>query len=486
MEKELREIIESKIQVLSEKKSKDGSMTILAPWIMTGQRNRNGRLYSLPLIQREVAKFQDRIKSGSVIGSADHPGGAFTTLSDASHIITKLSLDKNGQGWMEAKLLPTSKGKNVIEIIKAGGQLGISARGAGTVLSNGVVGDDYKLLGIDIVTNPSEPTATFDKSNIFESANFNEDEKMKNLLGLSQEYVDETMKDCYEIYQKEENFKGTFSDFEKQMGNAFLAEILVAEGKCANTETALKHLGVKKSFEKIIDAIDNDKEAYLGALKTGFQHSDQEFEALELLSEKTSNQKLTEEAINAKIMSFFNEAVSGGFRGTISEFKEKFPAIVESASEVKIVTEKKAEPRVPFKSKCSWAEIQLSGFVGTIAEYEEKYPDIEVMKPETQKPIVEKTLEQEAAIIFTGLSQDNPNSQITLEDVKRMLEKEEIVKADKRLRKKAIAIVARDLDGSLNQEQINKMVEIEIERLKEQRQEMREKNWAAYRRLLSD
>jgi len=132
MEK-LREILETKVKILSEKKNKYDSMTILAPWIVTGRKNQNGRLYGHDLIQREVARLQPSIKAGSAIGNADHPAGALSTLADASHIITKLELDKDGKGWMTAKILNTTKGKNVVEIIKAGGQLGISARGAGNV-----------------------------------------------------------------------------------------------------------------------------------------------------------------------------------------------------------------------------------------------------------------------------------------------------------------------------------------------------------------
>lgn len=472
----IREITEAKIQVLSEKKNKDGSLNILAPWIMTGQRNRNGRLYGLPLIQREVAKFQDRIKSGSVIGSADHPGGAFTTLDTASHIITKLSLDKNGQGWMEAKLLPTSKGKNVIEIIKAGGQLGISARGAGTISPSGIVQSDYKLLGIDIVTNPSEKTAVFDRSNIFESLDFegnNKGENMKNLMGISEKYVDEMMTSCFEVYVRDEGFKGNFEDFKKGEGRFILAAILESEGKFETAEKALEYLE-GKGFEQtrtIIDNINRNKEAYLEDLEEGG---------------KIPDQTPTEEAIDAKIMSFFNEAVSSGFKGTISEFKEKFPAIVESASEGKIV-EKKEESKTPFKSKCSWGEIKLSGYKGTMQEYREEFPNVEIMIEEAPKPIVEKTLRERAGIIFTGMMRDNPKSSLILEDIVKLLEEEKIKKADKRLRQKAIYIVNASLVGSGSiptQTQLKEMVEMEIENLKEQRQEMREKNWQAYQKLL--
>lgn len=68
-----------------------------------------------------------------------------------------------------------------------------------------------------------------------------------------------------------------------------------------------------------------------------------------------------------------------------------------------------------------------------------------------------------------------------------MLEKEEIVKSDKRLRKRAIYIVNTSIVGSgasPSQEMLEKMVSEEIENLKEKRREMRERNWQAYKRLL--
>lgn len=435
----LQEIYESKIKILSERKTKDGSLYILAPWIMTGRKNRNGRLYSQPLIQREVAKFQDRIKSGSVIGSADHPAGAFTTLDTASHIVTKLTVDKDGQGWMEAKILPTSKGKNVIEIINSGGQLGISARGAGTVSPNGIVANDYKLLGIDIVTNPSEPTATFDKSNIFESVEFSEEENRVKDEDLEKE-INALEKESW-LSACESGYSGSQEDWEKQ---------------------------------------------YSGSLREMMGLPEKE-------SGKTNVQKLTEEAVNAKIMSFYNEAIQGGFIGSISEFKEKYPTIVEAASEVKI-TEKKKEIKEKFVSRMPFSEAVSAGFKGTISEFKEQHPDIEITSlslPPQKKVVVEKELNdeemvKEAARIFTKISKENPKSSITLEDVIQMLEKENEEKVDKRIRRQAIAIVAHDADGTASPEMLEKMVKMEIKNLQEARKERREKNWEAYKRLLAD
>lgn len=267
---ELKEIITSEVKILSEKKTKDGEyLTILAPWIVTGRKNRNGRLYPLSLVQREVNRVQSAIKSNSLIGSADHPEGAFTTLGDASHIITKLEIDQQGKGWMEAKILPTTKGKNVITIIKAGGQLGISARGAGTVSREGTIESDYRLLGIDLCTSPSEPEAVFNMDNVFESAEF-EDEK----ADLREAY-DGLLSDSYTQAVADGFWYGDFESYKKKFGKP-MREVL---------------------------GLENDEKI-----------------------------KLTEEQKSAKLSFAYRESVIAGFRGTFVEWKEKFPALVDFVS----------------------------------------------------------------------------------------------------------------------------------------------------------
>ena len=431
MEK-LREILETKVKILSEKKNKYDSMTILAPWIVTGRKNQNGRLYGHDLIQREVARLQPSIKAGSAIGNADHPAGALSTLADASHIITKLELDKDGKGWMTAKILNTTKGKNVVEIIKAGGQLGISARGAGNVSSSGTVESDYKLLGIDFCTSPSEPEAVFDKSNICESLEFSEDEDAQKQKDL-EEAVNNLEKESY-LNALDSGFIGSQEDWEELSGG--------------NLRTMM---GLKED------------------------------------DGKTTVQKLTEETVKKRTFFFYEEAVRGGYRKSFDEWKEEYPKLVEQASKgIKIEEKKEPEPKETFKAKISWSEAVKSGFTGTIAEFKKQYPDVVLEVPKIpEKPITEN-LEQEAQRIFAGLKRDNPNSSVTFESVKKYLEKEEEAQTDKRLRERAIAIVSRDLAGNVSQEVIERMVESEFQALKTEREERKKKNWEAYRRLLDE
>lgn len=316
--KQLREIITSEVKILSEKKNKDGNtMTILAPWIVGGRKNKNGRLYPLPLLQREVERVQAKIKSGSLIGSADHPQGAFTTLVDASHIIKKLEIDKDGKGWMEAEILPTTKGENVMTIIKAGGTLGISARGAGTISGNGTVRDDYRLLGIDLCMNPSEPEAVFNADNICESMEF-EDKQEKNRKADMIEAYDGLLSDSYTAAVNDGFWYGDFSSYKEKFG---------------------------KPVKEVL-GLENDEKI-----------------------------KLTEEQKSAKIFSAYQESVTAGYRGSFNSWKKEFPNVVELVIKPNKVTEEESSDEEE-KVKSAYQESLRAGFEGTFAEWKEKNPKL--------------------------------------------------------------------------------------------------------------
>ncbi|MCK4859733.1 MAG: hypothetical protein KAS87_04135, partial [Candidatus Omnitrophica bacterium] len=137
-------------------------------------------------------------------------------------------------------------------------------------------------------------------------------------------------------------------------------------------------------------------------------------------------------------------------------------------------------------------EARGAGFKGTAEEFKEQYPEMELVlpsAPQKVKKVVERELTQkeiieESARIFTALSKDNPDNKIMLEDVKKILMEEEEEKVDKRIRKKAIMIVSQEADGSVSQEKLKEMVEIEVKNLKEERRKRLNENWKCYRKLL--
>jgi len=183
----LREIqFETEPIVLCETKTKDGTvMDILVPWCQSDVKNGNGRNYSRALLDREVERIQSSVKEGSFLGTGDHPKTGVANIATASHIVKKVWLDKKGKGWTELTIVPTSRGKDVMTLINNGAKLGVSARGTGNVdETTGMVQDDYKFMGIDIVTSPSFGDGAFNKNDIFESLEFEPEDKLKENLSL--------------------------------------------------------------------------------------------------------------------------------------------------------------------------------------------------------------------------------------------------------------------------------------------------------------
>lgn len=134
---------------------------IQGPMMLADEKNRNGRVYSKALLEREVMKYNsDKINRKNAIGELDHPPSASINLDRVSHIIESLEMHGN-QGIGKARILNTPMGKIAQSLIKDGVQLGVSTRGVGT-LTGAKVNEDFRLLAIDIVADPSAQNAYVD------------------------------------------------------------------------------------------------------------------------------------------------------------------------------------------------------------------------------------------------------------------------------------------------------------------------------------
>lgn len=257
--RELREInIQDKLTILSESKtsSEGNTVSALVPWIVADEKNRNSRIYPKSLLQREINKAQKAIEEGGFFGTADHPKSGLADLETVSHIVKKLWLDENGKGWAELKILPTTKGKNLMTVIRGGGRLGISARGFGTLdEKTGIVKDDYSLAGIDVVVNPSFEKASFTKADIFESVDLD-----KSLLKESHEPFDFEKdskgaklfeKIASVSYSKDERFSGSLEEWLKEHGDILKAAIMVEESEAIDLADGLRKLGAVQALKKL-------------------------------------------------------------------------------------------------------------------------------------------------------------------------------------------------------------------------------------------
>lgn len=345
---ELREIFDfGKLGVITEKAKlpKYALAKLSYSFARADVKNANYRTYSEDILSREIGKKSEQLRKGKIAGQLEHPLSGVTRLDKVAHILSDVSYDRNTKlASAESYILDTSKGRDFMVMLDAELAMGCSMRGFGNV-KNGYVQSDWKFDTVDFVLHPSFGSdATIDQSNIIESANniFDETENKgknmnKEMMGLSQEYVDELMESCYEIYQKEENFKGSFAEFEKENGNAIRASILVEEGKCADVEQALKYLGAK---EEIISTVPIKRvtpaEIFLEATMSGV---DPKIYA-EKLNENLDRQEESDSALNmGKIIYILSEASQAGFDTSDEQEKKRLLGAIRKQETRKVITE---------------------------------------------------------------------------------------------------------------------------------------------------
>ena len=149
--------------IVEEQEDGKKDMKIRGIFMQADMKNRNGRVYPLPVLQKEVKRYnKEFVAEGRAFGELGHPEGPTVNLDRVSHMITKLEADgKNFVG--EAKLLGTPMGEIAKALIKDGGKLGVSSRGMGSLESRGganyVKDDFYLATAADIVADPSAPQA---------------------------------------------------------------------------------------------------------------------------------------------------------------------------------------------------------------------------------------------------------------------------------------------------------------------------------------
>ena len=127
-------------------------------------KNRNGRMYPLQTLAKEVGRYNESfVSKGRALGELGHPDGPTVNLDRVSHKIT--SLRQEGNNFIgKAQLLSTPMGKIAQNLIGEGVTLGVSSRGVGSLKEDlhgcKVVGEDFMLAtAADIVADPSAPDA---------------------------------------------------------------------------------------------------------------------------------------------------------------------------------------------------------------------------------------------------------------------------------------------------------------------------------------
>jgi hypothetical protein len=148
-------------EILTEGKSKD--MKIKGVFMQAETKNRNGRVYPLDVLHKEVNRYnKELVETKRAFGELGHPDGPTVNLDRVSHMIEEL-VPEGKDIIGKAKILDTPNGRIVKELLNAGAKLGVSSRGMGTLEKRGqtnYVKDDFYLATAgDIVADPSAPKA---------------------------------------------------------------------------------------------------------------------------------------------------------------------------------------------------------------------------------------------------------------------------------------------------------------------------------------
>ena len=159
----IREEIES-VEFLVEQKNGKKSMYIEGVFLQGDLQNRNGRMYPINVLRKEVSRYnENHIQKGRALGELGHPDGPTVNLDRVSHKI--VSLKESGSNFIgKAKILGTPMGKIAASLVEEGVKLGVSSRGIGSLKPTregvNVVSDDFMLsTAADIVADPSAPDA---------------------------------------------------------------------------------------------------------------------------------------------------------------------------------------------------------------------------------------------------------------------------------------------------------------------------------------
>lgn len=193
----------SDVQYITEERDGKKSLYICGPFLCGERANRNGRIYPMNLLDREVARYQKEcIAEHRSFGELSHPNTPTVNLDRVALMVKELR--KEGTDYIgKAKITTeTPMGAIAKALIDEGAKLGVSSRGVGSLKpdKSGVnyVCDDYRLcVASDLVAEPSGIDCFV--SGVMEGMDWQWDEKNGWVQGL----VEDTKKELNKLSVKQ-------------------------------------------------------------------------------------------------------------------------------------------------------------------------------------------------------------------------------------------------------------------------------------------
>lgn len=138
------------------------------------EKNANGRVYPLSILEEAVSALQDPIKARQIMGEFDHPPDAKIHLDRISHLITRLWIE-NKTVYGELEVINDARcpcGSMLSCYLDRGIQVGVSSRGVGDMEIVMHEGEDtyevqpgFRFVTFDAVAEPSVKGTQLQKLN---------------------------------------------------------------------------------------------------------------------------------------------------------------------------------------------------------------------------------------------------------------------------------------------------------------------------------
>lgn len=155
------------VKYLVEEKNRNtpSNMYIHGPFLMANEANKNKRIYPLEEMVKEVDRYKTEIISHNRgMGELNHPQSPDINLERVCHLVTELK--QNGNIFEGKSKILHGEGMPLGNLVRGfilqGVKLGVSSRSLGRLVTekNGINKvADFKIIAIDVVADPSVPTA---------------------------------------------------------------------------------------------------------------------------------------------------------------------------------------------------------------------------------------------------------------------------------------------------------------------------------------
>ena len=146
------------------KEDKPREIRLRGPFMMAEKKNLNNRIYRYENLKEQADLFREKwINTKRALGELEHPQYGNINSKEAAQLIVSLE-ESDDNTWIGESIvlcsdprhgiLGTPTGDITAAIIQRGGKLGQSTRGLGRLSESNVV-EDYRLVTVDIVSDPS-------------------------------------------------------------------------------------------------------------------------------------------------------------------------------------------------------------------------------------------------------------------------------------------------------------------------------------------